>query len=97
MQTLRKLFQMMSDDMRMVVIKIFDRLHNMRTLGAMPPHKQERKTKETQNIYIPLAKKLNVWPAVCALKDLCLQYQEPEVFEILSQQYKKNEPEFTAK
>ena len=96
-QALRKLFQMMSGDLRMVLIKVFDRLHNMRTLGAMPPHKQERKLKETQNIYIPLAKKLNVWPAVCALEDLCLQYLQPEAFETISQHYEENKSELAAK
>ena len=96
-QALRKLFQMMSGDLRMVLIKIFDRLHNMRTLGAMPPHKQERKINETKNIYIPLAKKLNVWRAVCALEDLCLQYLEPGVFKEISQYYQRNKSELAAK
>ncbi len=79
--TVRKLFQFMTRDVRVVMIKLFDRLHNMRTIGSMPQHKKERIARETLDIYAPLAYRLGIWDVKNELERLSFQIINPVAFE----------------
>jgi len=84
-ETLRKTFLAMGDDVRIVLIKLADRLHNMRTLGHMPEEKRKRIAKETLDIFAPLANRLGIWQMKWELEDLGFQYLNPEKYtEILT-------------
>lgn len=80
LENLRKMFLAMAQDIRVVIIKLADRLHNMRTLDALPPEKAERITRETFEVYVPIANRLGIGRMKAALEDLCFQYMEPEHF-----------------
>ncbi|MCA9937989.1 MAG: bifunctional (p)ppGpp synthetase/guanosine-3',5'-bis(diphosphate) 3'-pyrophosphohydrolase [Anaerolineales bacterium] len=71
--SLHKLFDHTTADVRVVLIKIFDRLHNMRTIRAMPPHKQRQKAEETLAVYAPMANRLGMWHVKNELESLSLQ------------------------
>jgi len=89
----RKMFLAMAKDIRVLIIKISDRLHNMRTLKYMVPEKQKEKAKETLDIYAPLADRLGISKIKTELEDLCLRYLEPDVYYDLADKIKRKQSE----
>ncbi len=86
---LRKMFEFMAEDLRIIVLKIADRLHNMRTLDAIPPKKQMEKAKETMEVYAPLTKILGLWEIKKELEDLCFLYLGPKKYKSIDKFLKK--------
>ncbi|BCN29924.1 RelA/SpoT family protein [Anaeromicropila herbilytica] len=94
-ENLRKMFLAMAKDIRVILIKLADRLHNMRTLQYMKPEKQREKARETMDIYAPIAQRLGISKIKIELDDLSLKYLEPEVYKELTEKItsKKTERE----
>lgn len=78
---LRKVLVGLSEDVRVLFIKLADRLHNMRTIWAVRPEKQKRKANETMTVLIPIAHRLGIYSIKSELEDLCLRYSKPDVYE----------------
>ncbi len=92
-ENLRKMFLAMAKDIRVIIIKLADRLHNMRTLQFMKPEKQKEKAKETMDIYAPIAQRLGISKIKTELDDLSLKYSQPEVFFDLVRQIDERKTE----
>ena len=82
--SIRKMLMTMAEDVRVVIIKLADRLHNMRTLDSMPEHRREAIAQETLDIYAPLAHRLGMWELKWLLEDLAFQHINPEVYRAIS-------------
>ena len=87
-ESLRKMMLAMVEDVRVVLIKLSDRLHNMRTMEHMPVHKQVAKSRETLEIFAPLANRLGVWQLKWELEDLAFRYIEPENYKDIAKKLK---------
>ncbi len=90
-ENFRKLLLTMSEDIRVVLIKMADRLHNMRTLGSMAPNKQYKIAGETLYIYAPLAHRLGLFAIKTELEDLSFKYEHPAAYDRISQQIRESE------
>ncbi|HZJ36065.1 MAG TPA: RelA/SpoT family protein [Gillisia sp.] len=80
-ENFRKMLLTLNDDIRVIIIKIADRLHNMQTMEAMQPDKQEKIASETLYIYAPLAHRIGLYSIKTELEDLALKYTEPDVYK----------------
>lgn len=84
MEYIRKMLLTMGDDVRVVLVKLADRLHNMRTLGYMPQHKQMAVAQETMDIFAPLANRLGIWQMKWELEDLAFRYLNPDAYRSIA-------------
>ena len=85
-ENLRKTFLAMAEDPRVVLIKLADRLHNMRTLGYLPEEKQKRIAQETMDLFAPLASRIGIWQMKWDLEDLSFRYLEEEIYHDIARQ-----------
>lgn len=92
-ETLRKTFLAMGEDVRVVLIKLADRLHNMRTLGHMPENKRRRIAQQTFDIFAPLANRLGIWQMKWELEDLSFRYSNPEKYKEIAEQLAERRPD----
>ena len=92
-ETLRKTFLAMGDDVRVVLIKLADRVHNMRTLSHMPEHKRKRIAHETLDIFAPLANRLGIWQIKWELEDLGFRYVNPEKYKEIAELLTEKRPD----
>jgi len=92
-ENFRKMLLTLSDDVRVILIKLADRLHNMRTLDSMIPEKQIKISSETVYLYAPLAHRLGLYAIKSELEDLAMKYTEPEIFYSIAQKLRESETE----
>ena len=92
-ENLRKIFLAMARDFRVMVIKLADRLHNMRTLAALPPERQIKVASETLQIYAPLAHRLGIWQVKWQLEDLAFKHLHPDDYKNIVERVSKTRKE----
>jgi guanosine-3',5'-bis(diphosphate) 3'-pyrophosphohydrolase len=92
-ENLRKMLVAMAQDLRVVFIKLADRLHNMRTLDALSPEKRRRVARETQEIYAPLAHRLGIWELKWQLEDLSFRYLQPDQYRHIAKLITSRRPQ----
>ncbi len=95
-ENFRKMLLTLSDDLRVILIKIADRLHNMRTLDSMPEHKKMKVAGETIFLYAPLAHRLGLYAIKSELEDLSFKFRQPQVYEEISAKLKHSEKKYVA-
>lgn len=94
-ENFRKMLLTLADDVRVILIKIADRLHNMRTLESMPANKQIKIASETMYLYAPLAHRLGLYAIKSELEDLCMKYLEPEVYRTIARKLRETKAKRT--
>ena len=92
-ENFRKMFIAMAQDIRVIIVKLADRLHNMRTLAYIPDNRQQRIAQETIDVYAPLANRLGIAWMKTEMEDLCLRYLKPEIYYKLVQKVAKKKQE----
>jgi len=92
-ENLRKIFLAMARDLRVMVIKLADRLHNMRTLYGLPEERRIKVARETMQIYAPLAHRLGIWKVKWELEDLAFKYLEPKAYEDIAEKVTRTRAE----
>jgi guanosine-3',5'-bis(diphosphate) 3'-pyrophosphohydrolase len=95
-ENFRKMLLTLSDDMRVILIKIADRLHNMRTLDSMPEHKKMKIAGETIFLYAPLAQRLGLFAIKSELEDLSFKFRQPQIYEEIASKLKHSEKKYYA-
>ena len=93
LESVRKMFLAVAEDIRVVLVKLADRLHNMETLSPLPQDKQQRIARETLSLYAPLSERLGMWNIKAELEDLSMRFLYPEEYKKISDEIKKRAPQ----